>query len=104
MGLTTAQDFATLNSWSLLRSYQRNKTSLLAVGKAVYQVLSIHGGGSPPSAVDMEQFLAAALRVNNVFKAICMSKGHANPSLHAVFALALARYILDFEWQAVTSP
>jgi hypothetical protein len=104
MGLTTAQDLATLSSWSLLRSYQRNKAALLAVGKAVYQVLSLHSGGPPPSAIDMEQPLTAALRVNNVFKAICTSKGHANPSLHAVFALALARYILDFEWPAVTSP
>ena len=104
MGLTTAQDLATLSSWSLLRSYQRNKAALLAVGKAVYQVLSIHGGGPPPSAVEMEQPLTAALRVNNVFKAICTSKGHANPSLHVVFALALARYMLDFEWQAITSP
>jgi hypothetical protein len=104
MGLTTAQDLATLNSWSLLRSYRRNKVALLAVGKATYQILRTHGGGSPPSVIDMEQPLTAALRVDNVFKAICASKGHANPSLHAVFALAMARYILDFEWQAVTSP
>jgi hypothetical protein len=105
MGLTTAQDLATLSSWSLLRSYQRNKAALLAVGKAVYQTLNFYNPGPPPpSAIDMEQPLTAALRVNNVFKAICTSKGHANPSLHAVFALALARYMLDFEWQAITSP
>ena len=104
MGLTTAQDLAILSSWNLLRSYQRNKASLLAVGKATYQILRTHGGGPPPSAIEMEQPLTAALRVNNVFQAICTSKGHANPSLHTIFALALARYILDFEWQAVTSP
>jgi hypothetical protein len=104
MGLTTAQDLATLSSWSLLRSYRRNRIALLAVGKAIYQALVTHGGGSPPNAIDMEQPLAAALRVDNVFKAICASKGHANTSLHAVFALAMARYILDFEWQDVTGP
>jgi hypothetical protein len=104
MGLLTAQNYGTLQSWSLLRSYRRNKVPLLAVGKATYQILRTHGGGSPPSAIDMEQPLTAALRVNNVFKAICASKGHANPSLHVVFALAMARYILDFEWQAVTTP
>jgi hypothetical protein len=104
MGLTTAQDLATLNSWSLFRSYRRNKAALLSVGKATYQLLRTHGGGPPPSATDMEQPFTAALRVDNVFKAICASKGHANPSLHAVFALVMARYILDSEWQAVTSP
>jgi hypothetical protein len=104
MGLTTAQDLATLSSWSLLRSYRRNKVALIAVGKAIYQAIMIHGGGSPPSIIHLEQPLTAALRVDNVFKAICASKGHANLSLHAVFALAMARYILDFEWQAVTSP
>jgi hypothetical protein len=104
MGLTTAQDLATLRSWSLLRNYQRNKVPLLAVGKAIYQAITIHGGGAPPGAIDLERPLTAALRVDNVFKAICASKGHANPSLHPVFALAMARYILDFEWQAVTSP
>jgi hypothetical protein len=104
MGLTTAQDLAILHSWSLLRSYRRNKVPLIAVGKAVYQAITIHGGGAPPSAIGLEQPFTAALRVDNVFKAICASKSHANPSLHAVFALALARYILDFEWQTVTSP
>jgi hypothetical protein len=104
MGLTTAQDLATLHSWSLFRSYRRNKMALLAVGKVTYQILKTHDGGSPPSATDMERPFAAALQVDNVFKAICGSKGHANPSLHASFALAMARYILDVEWPAVTSP
>jgi hypothetical protein len=104
MGLTTAHDLAILSSWSLLRSYQRNKASLLAVGKATYQALSIHGGGPPSNAINVERPFAAALRVSNVFKAICASKAHANPSLHPVFALALARHILDYEWQAITSP
>jgi hypothetical protein len=36
MGLTTAQDLATLHSWSLFRSYRRNKMALLAVGKVTY--------------------------------------------------------------------
>jgi hypothetical protein len=81
-----------------------NKVPLLAVGKAIYRTITVHGGGSPPGAIDLEQPLTAELRVDNVFKAICASKGHANTSLHAVFALAMARYILDFEWQAVTNP
>jgi hypothetical protein len=104
MGLTTAQDLAILSSWTLLRSYQRNKASLLAVGKSTYRALRIHSGGPPPSPINIEQPLEAALRVSNVFKAICASKAHANPSLHPVFALAMARYILDYEWQAVISP
>jgi len=104
MGLTTAQDLATLSSWSLLRSYQSNRVALIAVGKAIYQAIMIHGGGAPPSVIDLEQPFTAALRVDNVFKAICTSKAHANPSLHVVFARAMARYILDVEWLAVTSP
>ena len=103
MGLATAQDLAVLQSWSLGRSYHRNKVALLAVGQTVYQALRAFGGEPPPSANDLEEPFAAALRVNSAFKAICAGKGHANPGLHAVFARALARYILDFEWQAITS-
>jgi hypothetical protein len=76
---------------------------LLAVSKAIYRTITVHGEGSLPGGIDLEQPLTVALRVDNVFKAICASKGHANTSLHAVFALAMARYILDFEWQAVTN-
>jgi hypothetical protein len=103
MGLTTAQDLAVLESWSLARNYTNNKAPLLAVGKAVYQALYIYGGELAPHAADLEEPLTAALRVNDTFKTICASKGHANPALHAVFAQAMARYILDFEWQAIIS-
>jgi hypothetical protein len=44
------------------------------------------------------------LRGNTVFKGICTGKGHANPALYEVFARAMARYIIDFEWAAITGP
>ena len=104
MALTTALDLATLGSWNLLTDYGTNKAVFIAVGKAIYQAITTYNQGSPIGLVDLERPLAAALRVNNIFKTICASKWHANPSLHAVFALALARYIIDYEWQNITSP
>ena len=98
---TTALDLATLNHWQLLPRYTRNKTEFVAVGKIVYQALTAYGG--PPSGpIDLEQSLALALQVSNVFKNACPN--HVPPILYPVFALALARYILDNEWIAVSHP
>jgi len=97
MGLTTAQDLAVLDDWGLIRDYHTNKVALLSVGQAVFQAFSALGA-PPQSAAEMEQPLTATLRGNTVFQAICTSKGHANPALYEVFARALARYIIDFEW------
>jgi hypothetical protein len=103
MGLTTAQDFAVLNSWGFLKDYSNNQVALLAVGKTVFQAIRAFTSW-PPQAIDVERPFAAALRVTDVFKAICASKAHANPALYAVFALAFARYMLDFEWQVIAGP
>jgi hypothetical protein len=103
MGLTQALDFKMLESWSLLKDYANNKEALIAVGKAVYQTFRIHGGEPPPNPVDLERSFVVSLNVTSVFKGICERKRHAIPELHPVFAQGLARYILDHEWQAITS-
>jgi hypothetical protein len=103
MGLTQALDFEMLKSWSLLKDYANNKEALIAVGKAVYQTLRIHGGEPPPTPADLERAFVVSLSVTSVFKEICERKRHALPELHLVFAEGLARYILDNEWQAITS-
>jgi len=102
MSLTTPQDEGILKSWSLEKDYANNKDSLLDVGRIVYQALYAFGGEPPPTPEDLEGPLIAALRVNNVFKAICISKGHARPALYPVFARAIARHMLDYEWQVIT--
>lgn len=104
MALTTATDLATLSSWNLFRDYQRNKAAFVAVGRVVYRTLVTYGGVPPRGPIDLEQPLAAALRVTLIFKMVCAAKPHARPSLYVVFSLALARYILDNEWAVVTSP
>jgi len=104
MALTTAQDLATLNSWSLLTDYTSNKTEFVAVGKIVYQALTGHGGSPPSGPNDLEQPLTLALQVTNIFKMVCTAKQHARPILYDLFALSLARYILDNEWTEVTKP
>lgn len=104
MALTTAQDLATLHSWNLLNDYQRNKAAFVTVAKVVYQTLVTYGGVPPRGPIDVEQPLAAALRVTNIFNMVCAAKLHARPSLYAIFALALARHILDNEWGHVINP
>jgi len=104
MGLTTAQDLEALNSWSILRDYANNQEALLTAGKVAYQMLRYFGGEPPPSAGDLEQPLKLALQATGTFKTICATKRHANPALYAVFALALARYMLDFDWRSIASP
>ncbi len=104
MALTTAQDLAILSSWNLLTDYMNNKANFVSVGKIVYQALTAHGGSPPSGPSDVEQPLTLALQVTSVFKRICLAKPHAAASLYSVFALSLARYILDNEWTAVTQP
>jgi hypothetical protein len=104
MALTTAQDLATLQSWNLLNDYQRNKAAFIAVAKVVYQTLVNYGGAPPQGPIDIEQPLAAALRVTTIFHRVCAAKRHARPSLYAIFARALARYILDTEWGRIINP
>lgn len=103
MPLTTPQDLATLNGWSLLTAYTNNKTLFVEVGKIVYRALG--STGTPPNGPsDVEMPLTLALRVTNIFKKICAAKLHANFSLYPTFALSLARYILDTEWADITHP
>jgi hypothetical protein len=103
MGLTTAQDLAVLEDWGLIRDYNRNKDVLLAVGRGLYHGLRYYGSEPPPSPGDLEQVFILALEATTVFKIICASKGHANPTLHVVFARAMARHILDTDWQSIIS-
>jgi hypothetical protein len=105
MPLTTALELATLSSWNWLRDYRgRNKTVFIEAAKIVYQSLALYSGGPPSGPDALEQSLVAALMVLNVFKILCQRKRHANPFLYPVFALALAHYILDNEWQTIIQP
>jgi hypothetical protein len=93
-------DVAILESWSILKDYGSNKEKLLEVAKPVYRTLQYFGAPTPQ---EMEPFLIEALLAADVFKAICASKRHANPALYPVFAQALARHILQDEWNTITS-
>jgi hypothetical protein len=104
MGLTTALDLATLGSWNLLTDFVGNKSTFIAVGQVVYQALRTYSPNIPIGPMDLERPLAAALQATVVFKTICASKRHASPALYGFFASALARYIIDCEWQTVMRP
>jgi hypothetical protein len=104
MGLTTAMDLATLKSWNLLTDFAANKQTFVAVGKIVYQALRAYSPMTSISPMDLERPLGVTLQASTVFKTICAAKRHASPSLYGVFASALARYLIDYEWQTVTRP
>jgi hypothetical protein len=104
MGLTTALDLATLQSWSLITDYTGNQPALIEVAKSVYQALRTFNPGAPINPIDLERPLGAALQVNAVFKGLCAAKRHAWPALHPSFASAMARYLIDYEWHRVTGP
>ena len=103
MALTTALDWNRLNDRSFLTDYTAYKTELVDVGKLLYQALSPHGG-SAPTAVDMEGPLAAALENATIFRKICAAKLHAHPMHYPAFAESLARYMLDNDWNDISSP
>jgi hypothetical protein len=92
-------DEAILESWSILKDYGYNRGELLAAARAVYRTLFFFEGEISPQG--MEPFLIDALLVTSVFRIICVSKRHANPALYPVFAGALARYILQHEWDDI---
>jgi hypothetical protein len=104
MGLTTALDLATFGSWNLVTDFTGNKATFIAVGQAVYQALRVFSQNVSISPMDLERPLAAALQTNMVFKTVCAAKRHAWAALYGSFASALARYLIDCEWQAVTRP
>ena len=93
-------DRAILESWSIVRDYARNRDQLLTLGRAVYRTLQFFGEIAPR---DVEPFLIDALLRAGVFKAVCASKRHANPALYPAFAAALARYMLQYEWDNITT-
>lgn len=92
-------DEAILESWSILKDYGFNREELLISARAVYRTLFFFLG--EVSQQGMEPFLMDALLVTSVFRTICVSKRHANPALYPVFAGALARYILQHEWDHI---
>jgi hypothetical protein len=91
-------DEAVLESWSILSNYRSNREELLTTAKAVYRTAQCV---SEPMSQDMEPLLTEALLVSGVFKTICASKRHANPALYPAFARALARYMLQQEWDTI---
>lgn len=101
MALLTSQDLAILSTWSFLRDYARNRDAFLEVGRMAYRILdSLVGPPHNPS--DMELALTQGLWATRIFQILCQSKAHATFPLHSVFALALARYMLDNEWTEIT--
>jgi hypothetical protein len=91
-------EVAILESWSILNDYGYNRGELLAAARAVYRTAQYVG---EPTTQEMEPLLIEALLVSGVFKTICASKRHANPALYPVFARALARHMLQSEWDVI---
>jgi hypothetical protein len=78
--------------------------AFIAFGKASYRTLLTHGGATVAVPAVLERPLQSTLQVESLFKAICAAKRHATPNMHAVFALALSRYMLDNEWVTLIAP
>lgn len=103
MALLTPQDQQTLSSWSFLTDYQNHRVELVDVARNVYRTVSVIYGTSPRQ-VDCEDALAASLLGTSLFTAILTRKRHAPPSLHSAFARAMARYLLDNDWNDIVRP
>jgi hypothetical protein len=106
MALTTPQDITTLDSWSWLRDYAANKTAFIDLARIIYQLFAKYAANPRPplGPDDLEEPLTMAIRTSNIFKLLCVAKPHARPSLHAVFARLLAKYIIDCDWVTITRP
>ena len=102
MAFTTATDLQTLKSRSFLTDYMNNRSKFVKVGEIVYQNLLKHGG-TIPVASDMERPLALALQGTTLFSTLCAAKPHARPAFYPIFAEALARYMLDDAWGAIST-
>lgn len=103
MALLTSQDQQTLSSWSFLADYQNHRVDLVDVARSVYRTVSVIYNASP-QPVDCEDALTASLLRISLFAGILRKKRHASPSLHSVFARAMARYLLDNDWNDIVHP
>lgn len=103
MALTTPTDLITLSSRNFLVDYAANRLDFVAAGKIVYQNLLTHGGIAPAPA-DVENPLGVFIQGLAVFNVICAAKQYLNPAFYPTFAFALARYIIDNEWNDITAP
>jgi hypothetical protein len=104
MATQVIQDRATLESWSLLTAYQRNRELFIAIAKAVYSALISYSNRRPNTADELVPHVQAAIQANTVFQAICATKRHASPDLFPTFAKVLARYVLHQEWGLIANP
>jgi hypothetical protein len=102
MPLGNATERRTLERWSILKAYERNRRDLVQAARLAYVVLAAYGGSPPPDPRSMQQAVVAALLATPVFTEICVSREHARPVLYPTFALFLARHILDTEWPVVS--
>ena len=100
MGLSTPQERLNLASQSLITDYQRQKSHLVAIAKVVYN--AVEGSLQYPStAADLENALALALYRSSLYGAILQKKPHINPILYQGYASALARILLDDDWNMI---
>jgi hypothetical protein len=105
VALVTAQDLNILGYWSFIKDHVKNRKALLEVGRAVHATLKMYTPhGSAPTPNTVEQYLTGALHTSRVFREICFSKAHASQGLHFSFASAMARYMLDYDWNDIASP
>lgn len=102
MGLTTGQDSTILQSYSFGSFYQGNRGALVNTARTVYQQYTTRNKGSTVAPTDLVPHLTLALRGMHIFQKICNAKRFVNPSVHPVFARALARYLLDQDWISIT--
>lgn len=103
MALTTAEDAQVLQGWSWLTFYQRNRSTLVAIAKGVYERYSGLASQSAPVPIvpaHIEQHLIAVLQQRPIFQRACASgaRAYVQQDIHPLFAQALVRYILDQDW------
>ena len=103
MLLLTPTQSATLSSWNFLHDYATHRKDLVDVARIVYKTIEKTLGRAPTQA-QCEGALKASLLGTNPFSGILASKHHASPVLHGPFAEAMARYLLDKDWDDIIKP
>ena len=104
MGLLNANDWNCLKSRKNFQAdYASYRSKWLDIAKAVYQVRK----GFQPAPVlpsDCERDLRLALLGSVSFATYLGKQRHLPPSAYVYLALAVARYLLDYEFAAISGP